>query len=135
GGYGIREGGAEAPPLLDGAVQYAVEQPLDLAGPRRERAGALAADLAVAEHFVRQVQRREDGDPQRVVGLVGLGGQTHLLVDVRRQLRDVGRVQRAPDRIALSVDDDRDDAFRGVGHRITSTLRRPERNRYTVRPS
>ena len=51
-------------------------------------------------------------------------GEPHLLVDERRQLGDVGRVERAADRIPLPVDLDGDDAARLVHSPLRSPVPR-----------
>ena len=45
----------------------------------------------------------------RIAGRRRFGGRAHLLVDVGRQPRDVGRIERGADRVALAADFDGDD--------------------------
>ena len=64
-------------------------------------------DVAAAEQLVGDVERGEHRQAQRVAGRRRVGGGAHLLVDVARQPRDVLRIERAADRVALPVDLDR----------------------------
>ena len=70
--------------------------------------------LPGAEVLVGQIQRDEDRQAEHVGGGRGVGGRAHLLVDVRGELGDVGRVQAAADRIPLPGDFNRDDAAHAV---------------------
>ncbi len=74
--------------------------------------------VARAEELVGDVERGEHGDLQAVSLRTLPHRQPHLLVHVRRELRHVGVLQRAADRIALAVNLDVDDA--GFGHTIVS---------------
>ena len=92
-------------------MQRRVEHLFDRPGPVNDRACTLAGGLAAPEHLVRDVEGRQDRQAQRVVRRPAFRGRLHLLVDIRRQLRDVRGIQRAADWIPLALDEDWYDAF------------------------
>src|SRR5688572_26908145 len=97
-----------------------VDEPLQTKGTLVERPVRLGLLAARAEVFVGNVQRHEHGKAQRVAGRRGIGGGAHLLIDIRRQLRDVALVERAPDRIALPGDLDGDQSGRQMASSCSS---------------
>ena len=71
----------------------------------------LIADVvAGSKILVGDVEGRQHRDLQRVSRRTLFGGCTHPFVDVRRQLGDVGGVERAANRVPLPVDLDVNDA-------------------------
>ncbi|HET7220086.1 MAG TPA: hypothetical protein VFJ02_18650 [Vicinamibacterales bacterium] len=68
--------------------------------------------VADAEVLVGDVERRENGDLERVAGRALLEREPHFLVDVGGEVGDVSGVQPALDRVTLSVDLDGHDPVR-----------------------
>ena len=93
-----------------GQTEREIDHPFQLDRPVLEAGLAILVRVARTEKLVGDVERREDGNLQRVARWALFGGEPHLLVHERRELRHVLRVEGAPDRIALPVDFDVDDA-------------------------
>ena len=70
-----------------------------------------------AEVFVGDIEAGEDRDFETVSLRTLPHGEAHLLINVRRQLRDVRLVERAPYRIALTVD--LDVHYAGFNHTLS----------------
>src|SRR5262245_12156795 len=77
--------------------QKTIDQPFELAGALSQFAAANAGGVAAAKQFVRDIEGSEDRQPQRVAGGRLVGGQAYLLVDVAREPRHVGLIQRTAD--------------------------------------
>jgi hypothetical protein len=92
---------------MQGRVQHLFDRPR----PVHHRARSLASGFAAPEHLVRDVESRQHRQAERVVSRPAFRGSLHLLVDIRRQLRNVRGIQRAADWIPLALDEDRNDAF------------------------
>src|SRR5690349_608851 len=101
--------------------EEAIDDSFELAGALRQLTAAGARGVTAAKQLVGDVQRGEHGQAQRVAGRGLVGGGAHLLVDVARQPGDVVLIERAPDRIALSVDLDRDDRTLGLHYRLSAS--------------
>src|SRR5688500_3892215 len=97
-----------------------VDEPLQTHGTLVELPMRLGLLRAGAEIFVGDVEGDEHGKAQRVAGRRGIGGGAHLLIDIRRQLRNVALIERAPDRIALPRDLDRDQSGRQMASSCSS---------------
>lgn len=104
---GLRFGNAQ------GEIEHAFELP-------RAVGEAIVARLHVitgAEVFVGDIEAGEDRDFETVSLRTLPHGEAHLLINVRRQLRDVRLVERAPYRIALTVD--LDVHYAGFNHTLS----------------
>ena len=101
---GARSGNGE----FGGLVERGVDEAFEIGGPGLE--AALGRVLTGAEQLIRDIQRGDDGDPHDVVGRQFSAGQIHALIDERRDVRDVLRIQRAADRVALALNIDVDHA-------------------------
>src|SRR5687768_5538748 len=97
-----------------------VDEPLQTHGTLVELAMRLGLLGARAEIFVGNVERDQHSQAEGVAGRRGIGGGAHLLIDVRRQLRDVALVERAPDRVGLPRDLDRDQSARQMASSCSS---------------
>jgi hypothetical protein len=93
-----------------GQTEREIDHSFQLDCPVLEAGLAILVRVARTEKLVGDVERRQDGDLQRVARRALLGGEPHLLVHERRKLRHVLSVEGAPNRIALPVDLDVDDA-------------------------
>ena len=96
--------------LWFGNAQGEIEHALELPGAVGEAIVARSHVIASAEVFVGDIEAREDRDFETVSLRTLPHGEAHLLIDVRRQLRDVRLVERASYGIALTVDLDVHDA-------------------------
>ena len=95
-------------------LERLIDNPLE-----RSRAGADAARFAVvlvanAVQLVSDVERRQYGKAERVGRRRRVGRQIHPPIDVGREILDVTRIERRPNRITLAVDLDVDDS--GLRH-------------------
>ena len=89
--------------------QRRIEHALESAARCAKPACRSSTSSPRAEVLVGDVERGEHGDLQRVARGTFLQRQPHLLVHVGGELRDVGRIERAADRVPLAVDVDGDD--------------------------
>src|SRR5262249_8069535 len=104
--------------------QDAIDELLELLGALEEAVVARVPRLAAAEQLVGDVQGGEHGEAQRIACRRGVGRRAHLVVDVHREAGDILRIQRAADRIALSLNLDGNDAS-FVRHHISGGSKRP----------
>ena len=89
-----------------GEIEHAFEFPRAVG----EAIVARSHVIASAEVFVGDIEAREDRDFETVSLRTLPHGKAHLLIDVRRQFRDVRLVERASYGVALTVDLDVHDA-------------------------
>src|SRR5262249_5999086 len=93
-----------------GRVERGVDQALNGFGARADLAGGRALRRACPMQLVGDVHRDNHGHAQRLgIGEI-IRREVHFRVDVGSELRDVARIELAPDRVLLSVDLDVDDA-------------------------
>src|SRR5690348_12010131 len=78
-----------------------IEHPFQLARTSAQVAAPRRIFVACSEALVRDVQRGEHGNLQRVALRTLAVGQRHFLVDECRQFRDIARVEVAADRVPM----------------------------------